>query len=101
MFSVCTTYLVCFLYSLTLFLLSVQPIIAEQNPCIFIKADNYSGFYKFFIICSCQYQLDALSTCHVKYGKCLRVEISPLQQIELLLEGGCSDIMILKKISQG
>jgi hypothetical protein len=34
MFTVCTAYLDCCLYSLILFLLSVQPIFAEQNPCI-------------------------------------------------------------------
>ncbi len=37
MFTVCTAYLGCCLYSLILFLLSVQPIIAEQNPCISLK----------------------------------------------------------------
>ncbi len=88
-------------------------VVCTASPCFccpycrtgsvhFIKADNYSGsisclFYGAANTSPTRFH----STYHVKYGKCLLVEISPMQQIALQVEGGCSDMMILKIISQG
>jgi hypothetical protein len=96
-FSVCTTYLLVVCTASPCFSCPYSPFLPNRIRAFLIKADNYSGFYKLFILWSCQYQLEALSTYHVKYRKCLLVEISPMQQISLQLEGGCSDMTILKK----